>query len=201
MGLLPGGRGSELARELSGTDSETVTYGTSGTTEVAGLAAGPRQFANKFAPTPCGQNQERTCDQRLREQVRSYALRAESVYRPDQAASRRFAAGAGGVATLSVPSPEMGLLPGGRASELSGTDSETVTYGTSGTTEVAGFAAGPRQFASKFLRPSARIKSGPATNVFASKLTPTPCGQNQERTCVSRPIRLLPGVLRLVQGA
>ncbi|PYD85342.1 hypothetical protein DNF23_49465 [Pseudomonas syringae pv. pisi] len=56
MGLLPGGRGSELARELSGTDSETVTYGTSGTIEVAGLAAGPRQFANKFAPTPCGQN-------------------------------------------------------------------------------------------------------------------------------------------------
>ncbi|POP61925.1 hypothetical protein CXB36_25005, partial [Pseudomonas syringae pv. syringae] len=193
--------GGELARELSGTDSETVTCGTSGTTEVAGLAAGPRQFANKFAPMPCGQNQERTCDQRLREQAHSHALRAESVYRPDQAAPRRFAAGAGGVATLSAPSPEMGLLPGGRggelARELSGTDSETVTCDTSGTTGVAGLAAGPRQFANKFLRPSARIKSGPATNVFASKLAPTPCGQN---LCIA-PIRLLPGVLRLVQGA
>ncbi|RMM18656.1 hypothetical protein ALQ82_01144, partial [Pseudomonas syringae pv. pisi] len=65
MGLLPGGRGSELVRELSGTDSETVTYGTSGTTEVAGFAAGPRQFANKFAPTPCGQDQERACVSRM----------------------------------------------------------------------------------------------------------------------------------------
>ncbi len=150
------------------------------------LCAGP-----EMALLPGGQNQERTCDQRLREQARSHALRAESVYRPDQAASRRFAAGAGGVATLSVPGPEMGLLPGGRASELarelSGTDSETVTYGTSGTTEVASFAAGPRQFANKF--------------------APTPGGQNQERTCVSRAIRssrrrstpwirLFPGVCR-----
>ncbi|POP63252.1 hypothetical protein CXB35_28115 [Pseudomonas syringae] len=65
MGLLPGGRGSELARELSGTDSETVTCGTSGTTEVAGLAAGPRQFASKLAPTPCGQSQERACVSRM----------------------------------------------------------------------------------------------------------------------------------------
>ncbi|WP_229699138.1 hypothetical protein, partial [Pseudomonas syringae] len=56
----------------------------------------------------------------------------------DQAASKGFTAGAGGVAILSAPSPEMALLPGGRGSELvrelSGTDSETVTYGTSGTT-------------------------------------------------------------------
>ncbi|WP_220792285.1 hypothetical protein, partial [Pseudomonas syringae] len=78
MALLPGGRGSELVRELSGTDSETVTYGTSGTTEVAGFAAGPRQFANKFA----------------------YALRAESraglYIAHDQAASKGFTAGAGG---------------------------------------------------------------------------------------------------------
>ncbi|POP63253.1 hypothetical protein CXB38_25135 [Pseudomonas syringae] len=65
MALLPGGRESELARELSGTDSETVTCGTSGTTEVASFAAGPRQFANKFAPTPCGQNQERACVSRM----------------------------------------------------------------------------------------------------------------------------------------
>ncbi|POP76234.1 hypothetical protein CXB38_25130 [Pseudomonas syringae] len=54
MALLPGGRGSELVRELSGTDSGTVTCGTSGTTEVASFAAVPGSSRTSSLLRPAG---------------------------------------------------------------------------------------------------------------------------------------------------
>ncbi len=246
------------------------------------MAAGPRQFANKFAPTPCGQNQEWTCVSRMirllprvlrlvpglsdtlcaepgngasarragasllancreptvkpsrtvhqaqprslvwlpvpavREQARSHALRAESRaglrIAHDQAASKHFAAGAGGVAILSARARKWRFCPEGVGASLLANCREPTVKPSR-----AVHQAQPRSLVwlpvpgssrtSSLLRPAGRIKSGLAINVFANKLAPTPCGQNQERACVSRMIRssrrrstsrirLFPGVCR-----
>ncbi|KAA8714404.1 hypothetical protein F4W70_07125 [Pseudomonas cannabina] len=58
--ILPAGRGSgpgdaSLARELPGTGSKVSARVQSDATWLAGFAAGPRQFADKSAPTRnCG---------------------------------------------------------------------------------------------------------------------------------------------------